>query len=83
MYLNATITSNSISDVCKIPRRALFSDNKVFIVNSENTLEIISANIISNQRENVIVDNINNNTMVVSEPLINIKEGVIVNPIVK
>jgi len=83
MYLNATITSNFISDVCKIPRRALFSDNKIFIVNSENKLETMSVNIISNQGNNMIVDNINNNTMVVSEPLIDTKEGVIVNPIVK
>jgi membrane fusion protein, multidrug efflux system len=83
MYLNATITSNAISDVCKIPRRALFSDNKIFIVNSENKLETMSVNIISNQGNNVVVDNINNNTMVVSEPLINTKEGVIVNTIVK
>ena len=83
MYLNATMTSNSISDVCKIPRRAIFSDNKVFIINSENKLETMCVNIISNQGDNVIVDNINNNTMVVSEPLIDTKEGVIVNPIVK
>jgi len=83
MYLNATITSNSISDVCEIPRRAIFSDNRIFIVNSENKLKTMSVNIISNQGNNVIVNNINNNTMVVSEPLINTKEGVIVNPIVK
>jgi RND family efflux transporter MFP subunit len=83
MYLNATITSNPISDVCKIPRRAILSDNKVFIVNSENKLETIIVNIISDQGNNVIVDNIKNNTMVVSEPLIDTKEGVIVNPIVK
>ena len=43
----------------------------------------MSVNIISNEGDNVIVDNINNNTMVVSEPLIDTKEGVIVNPIVK
>ena len=83
MYLNATMTSNSISEVCKIPRRALFADNKIFIINSENKLETMCVNIISNQGDNVIVDNINNNTMVVSEPLIDTKEGVIVNPIVK
>ena len=83
MYLNATITSNSILDVCKIPRRALFSDNKIFIVNSENKLEKMSVSIISNQGNNVIIDNINNNTMVVSEPLIDAKAGTIVKPIIK
>jgi membrane fusion protein (multidrug efflux system) len=83
MYLNATITSNFISDVCKIPRRALFANNKIFIVNSENKLEIRSVNIISDQGNNVLVDNLSNNTMVVSEPLIDAKEETIVKPIVK
>ena len=83
MYLNAIITSNSILDVCEIPRRAIFSDNRIFIVNSENKLETMIVNVISNQGNNVIVDNINNNTMVVNEPLIDTKEGVIVNPMVK
>jgi hypothetical protein len=58
-------------------------DNKVFIVNTENKLEIINVNIISNQGNNVIVDNIINNTMVVSESLINTKAGTIVKPIIK
>ena len=83
MYLNATITSNFISDVCKIPRRALFANNKIFIVNSENKLEIRSVNIISDQGNNVLVDNLSDNTMVVSEPLIDAKEEIIVKPIIK
>jgi len=83
MYLNATITSNFISDICKIPRRALFSNNKIFIVNSENKLELKSVNIISEQGSSVLVDNLSNNTMVVSEPLIEAKEETIVKPTVK
>ena len=83
MYLNATITSNLILDVCKIPRRALFANNKIFIVNSENKLEIRSVNIISDQGNNVLVDNLSDNTMVVSEPLIDAKEEIIVKPIIK
>ena len=83
MYLNATISSNTINNVCKIPRRSVFSDNKTFIVNADNKLEIININIIANQGNNVLVDNISNNTMVVSEPPIDTKAGTIVNPIVK
>ena len=45
--------------------------------------EKINVNIISNQGNNVIVDNIINNTMVVSESLINTKAGTIVKPIIK
>ncbi len=83
MYLDATIISNSKNNVCSIPRRAVLSDNKVFVVNSENKLETMNINIISNQGNNVIVDNISNNTMVVSEPLIDAKAGTIVKTIIK
>ena len=83
MYLNAIITSNSIPDVCKIPRRSIFSNNKIFVVNSENKLESKTLTIISNQENDVIVDNLQNNTLVVSEPLIDTKAGAIVKPIIK
>ena len=83
MYLDATITSSNIINACKIPRRALFSENNIFIVNKENKIEKISVNIVTGEGDNVIVDNINNNTMVVNEPLINTKEGSIVTPITK
>ena len=43
----------------------------------------MNVNIIANQGNNVLVDNISNNTMVVIEPLIDTKAGTIVNPIVK
>ena len=51
--------------------------------NTENKLEIMNVNIIANQGNNVLVDNISNNTMIVIEPLIDTKAGTIVNPIVK
>lgn len=83
MYLESIIKTKKNKDVCKISRRSIFSDNKIFTINSNNELEIKSINIISNKGNNVIVDNIINNTIVVSEPLINIKEGTIVNPVIK
>jgi multidrug efflux pump subunit AcrA (membrane-fusion protein) len=83
MYLDATISSRRINNVCKIPRRAIFSKDKVFILDSENKLEIMSVNIIASQGNSVIVDNISNNTMVVNEPLIDTKAGTIVTPIIK
>ena len=82
MYLDAKISSIIINNVCKIPSSCVL-DKQVFIVNTENKLEIINVNIISNQGNNVIVDNIINNTMVVSESLINTKAGTIVKPIIK
>jgi membrane fusion protein, multidrug efflux system len=83
MYLNAIITSNAISDVCKIPRRAISSNNRIFIVNEENKLETKTLKIVSKQGNNVIADNLQDNTLVVSEPLIDSKEGTIVKPILR
>ena len=61
----------------------LFSENNIYVVNSENKLEIMSVEIISYQGSNVLVSGINNNTMVVNEPLIDVTEGIIVKPISK
>ncbi|MBC8265683.1 MAG: efflux RND transporter periplasmic adaptor subunit [Flavobacteriales bacterium] len=81
MYLNATITTNGTDDVCKLPRRAIFEENKVFTVNNDNKLKITEVNIIAYQGDDVIVDNLSDNTLIVSEPLVNISEGTIVKPI--
>ena len=83
MYLESIIKTKINKNVCEIPRRSIFLDNKIFIVNMNNKLETKEINIISNNGNNVIVNNISNNTIVVNEPLINIKEGTIVNPVIK
>tara|TARA_B110000003_G_C16636444_1_gene528618 strand:- start:1662 stop:2738 length:1077 start_codon:yes stop_codon:yes gene_type:complete len=83
MYLNARITSSSMMNVSKIPRRAVFKDNQIFIVNSENRLDTKTINIIYSQGDNLVTDNIKNNTIVVCEPILGLKEGMIVKPIVK
>lgn len=83
MYLEGTISSNITNNVCKIPRRSIFSENNIYVVNSESKLEIMSVEIISYQGSNVLVSGINNNTMIVNEPLIDVTEGIIVKPISK
>ena len=81
MYVSATIITKGIENVCKLPRRSIFKKNKVFIINKNNELKIKEVNIISYQGDDVIVENLSNNTLVVIEPLVNIKEGTIVKPI--
>lgn len=82
-YLEATIFANAEDNICKIPRRAIFSKNNIYIVNKNNQLEILEINIISKQENHVLVDNIIDSTIVVIEPLIDIKEGTIINPIIE
>ena len=81
MYVSATIITNGIENVCKLPRRSIFKKNKVFIINKNNELKIKEVNIISYKGDDVIVENLSNNTLIVIEPLVNIKEGTIVKPI--
>ena len=81
MYVSATIITKGIENVCKLPRRSIFKKNKVFIINKNNELKIKEVNIISYQDDDVIVENLSNNTLIVIEPLVNIKEGTIVKPI--
>ena len=83
MYVNATIITKGIDNVCKLPRRSIFKKNKVFIIDKNNELKIKEVNIISYQGDDVVVDNLSNNTLIVNEPLVNINEGTIVKPISK
>ncbi len=83
MYLSATIITKGTENVCKLPRRAVFDENKVYTVNQENKLQISNINIISYQGDDVIVDNLSDHTLIVNEPLLNASEGTIVKPISK
>ena len=83
MYLNASITTQGTENTFKLPRRAIFEDNKVFVVDSKKKLKIKTVNIIAYQGDEVIIDNLENNTLVVNEPLVNATEGTIVKTIVK
>ena len=81
MYLEAKIESNSKKEVCILPRRSLISKNEIFTINDNNILEKISINIITEQGNEIIVDNVKNGSKVVVEPLINIKSGTKVTPV--
>ncbi|MEC7863533.1 MAG: hypothetical protein VYB55_00535, partial [Bacteroidota bacterium] len=83
MYLNATITTKGIENVFKLPRRAIFENNKVFTVDSKNKLRIQEVNIIASQGDKVIIDGLENNTRIVSEPLVNASTGTIVKAMIK
>ena len=58
MYLNAQIETYTKMTVCKIPRRSLISNDEIFILNENNFLEVKSINIITEQDNDIIVDNI-------------------------
>ena len=81
MYLEANVKSYSEKEVCILPRRSLISKNEIFTINDNNILEKKSINIITEQGNEIIVDNVKNGSKVVVEPLINIKSGTKVRPV--
>ena len=83
MYLDAQITTQAKDNVFKLPRRAIFNKNKIFKIDQNNKLEVFKVNIIAYIEDEVIIDNLEDNMVIVKEPLINISEGTIVNPVIK
>jgi membrane fusion protein (multidrug efflux system) len=83
MYLSALITTKETDNVFKLPRRAIFENNKVFTVDSKNKLRIQKVNIIAYQDNEVITEGLDDNTLVVSEPLLNASKGTIVKAMIK
>ena len=81
MYLKANIFTKGLENVCQIPRRAIFGNNNIYALDSNNTLIIIKITITSSEGSNVIVSNIPENSVVVIEPLIDAKEKMQVTPI--
>ena len=80
---NSSKINKSNEKLVKIPRRAVFNENKAFTIDSVNKLEIKTLNIISYQDDFVVVDNLKNGTIVVKEPLIGESEGTKVKVILK
>ena len=83
MYLDAIITTQGTKNTFKLPRRAVFEKNKVFIIDSENKLKIQNVNIIAYQNDEVIIDNLSDNILIVTEPMINASEGTTVKAIIR
>jgi len=77
------ITTKETDNVFKLPRRAIFENNKVFTVDSKNKLRIQKVNIIAYQDNEVITEGLDDNTLVVSEPLLNASKGTIVKAMIK
>ena len=46
----------------------LISNNEIFILNENNSLEVKTINVITEQDNNIIVDNITDNESVIIEP---------------
>lgn len=84
MYLEAFLEFNDTEDVVRIPRKALFDNQKLYIINeNDSTLKSISVDIRSSDDQFVYLSNIEDSVLYVSKPVINAKENTKVTPIIQ
>ena len=84
MYLEAYLEFNDTEDVVRIPRKALFDNQKLYIINeNDSTLKSISVDIRSSDDQFVYVTNIEDSVLYVSKPVINAKENTKVTPVIQ
>ena len=75
MYLDANIIGHGFDNVVEIPRKALIGMKEVYIVENDSSLTPLKVNIIDYKENTVTVSGIPNNSNVVVESVVNIKEG--------
>ena len=75
MYLDANIIGHGFDNVVEIPRKALISKNEVYIVEKDSALTKLNVSVIDYKENTVTVSGIPNNSNVVIESVVNIKEG--------
>ena len=75
MYLDANIIGHGFDNVVEIPRKALIGMKEVYIVENDSSLTPVKVNIIDYKENTVTVSGIPNNSNVVVESVVNIKEG--------
>ena len=80
MFLDGIITTLGSEESFKIPKRAEIEKNIIYIVENDKLKKQL-INIINDEGDYYIVDNLKNGQLVVNEPVIDIKEGTIVNTI--
>jgi multidrug efflux pump subunit AcrA (membrane-fusion protein) len=74
MYLNANFMGKAIDNVMEIPRNAVFNDNMVFIVDKGKLKKAI-INVQKVNEKTLLFSGLKEGEKVVSEPLVNVSEG--------
>jgi RND family efflux transporter MFP subunit len=82
MFVNAEIAGVEEQSAFVMPRLALRNDNKVYVINEDNELEIRTVDVLSTSEERVLVTSgVNAGDRVVTSPVPNAVEGMAVEPI--
>ncbi len=78
MYLRATMQGGTIKDAIEIPRRAVFNDNEIYTVKNDSVLNLQTIQIRKSNKETLIISGVKEGEKVVTEPLINAYNEMIV-----
>jgi len=82
MFVNAEIAGIEEQSAFVMPRLALRNDDKVYVINGDNELEIRSVDVLSTSEERVLVTSgVSAGDRVVTSPVPNAVEGMAVEPI--
>jgi RND family efflux transporter MFP subunit len=82
MFVSAEIEGVNEQSAYVMPRLALRNQDKVYVINAENRLEIRTVNVISTSEERVLVTSgVNSGEHVVTSTLPNAKDGMEVEPV--
>jgi RND family efflux transporter MFP subunit len=82
MFVNAEIAGVEEQAAFVMPRLALRNDNKVYVINEDNELEIRTVDVLSTSEERVLVTGgVSAGDRVVTSPVPNAVEGMAVEPI--
>jgi hypothetical protein len=81
MYVKAKLELNALELVCKIPRTAIFGENKIYIVDMDSTIHSTKINIRSSDERNYYVDNLKDSIIYLPQPIVNAKDSLKITPI--
>lgn len=79
MYLNATVHSKELKDCFRIDRNLLIEGNKVFAV-EDSTLSLQDVEVIRKGVKSALIRGIANGTQILSEPVNNAYDGMLITP---
>ena len=83
MYVKAKLELNALELVCKIPRTAIFGENKIYRVDNDSTIHSMQINIRSSDDRYHYVDNLKDSMLYLPQSIINAKDSVKITPIFK
>jgi hypothetical protein len=83
MYVKANLELNALEMVSKIPRTAIFGENKIYRMDMDSTIYSTEINIRSSDDRYYYVDNLKDSIYYLPQPIVNAKDSIKITPIFK